>query len=391
MKRFLLALAFLGFIVSGLPTPADAACAGGTCYWRAALTKNWSDASGTGPWATSSGGAACSCAPASSADSVVFDTNSNGSVATIDSTLTIGSFDATGYTGTLTQSATLTVAGNTFKLASGMTFTATNRLTTFTPASGNTVTVTSAGKSFGALTLTGADGTAQLKLADALTLLNNSNGNLTINAGIFDAATNNVAVTFYAFASPNGSSRTINMGSNTWTVTGDDTAITAFSVGSTATLNAGTSTLLFNKATPVTTVSLDLGTLSLNIVTLNAGSAFPSNLSSNGGTIKTLNVGSPTKTVTFSNSKTYTITDALNITGSLSNPILFQSNVSFASSTLAITSGSITDWVGFRGITLTGSGTKLVGTNCLDYGQNNFNSGTCTAPVMGGGGRIIGG
>lgn len=79
-------------------------------YWvGGGSSVNW-NATGNTNWAGSSGGAGNQSVP-TSIDAVFFDTTA--SPATISATITILSFEKTsGYTGTITRSATLTVAGN---------------------------------------------------------------------------------------------------------------------------------------------------------------------------------------------------------------------------------------------------------------------------------------
>lgn len=79
-------------------------------YWvGGGSSVNWNATANTN-WAATSGGANNQSVP-TSADDVIFDTTA--SPATISATITILSFTKTsGYTGTITRSATLTVAGN---------------------------------------------------------------------------------------------------------------------------------------------------------------------------------------------------------------------------------------------------------------------------------------
>ncbi|HEX7962072.1 MAG TPA: hypothetical protein VF493_19290 [Terriglobales bacterium] len=73
---FLLAIAFLA------PVPADAACAGGNCFWIGG-TGTVDGTSDNGHWATSSGGASCACVP-NTTDTVTFDGSSGTGTVTIN-------------------------------------------------------------------------------------------------------------------------------------------------------------------------------------------------------------------------------------------------------------------------------------------------------------------
>lgn len=107
---FLLALAFLA------PVPADAACSGGACFWIGG-TGTVDGTSDNGEWATTSGGASCSCVPATT-DTVTFDANSGGGTVTVNmggALWTVSSFTMTNFTGTIdfaTNSNSLTITGS---------------------------------------------------------------------------------------------------------------------------------------------------------------------------------------------------------------------------------------------------------------------------------------
>ena len=399
MKSFLrYALVSITLLIGFAASPASALdCTLGTpahtCY--AIATGNWGS---TGTWSYTSSGATCICTPATG-ENIVFDAGSNGKTFTMEAAYSLNSLVATGSTtATWVHNAfTLTITGDTFTLASTMTYSpAAARLVLFTPASGHTVAVTTAAsatnKGFGSVTLTGADATATLAPQDAFVANISNASNALVNAGIFDASVNNVAVTVSTFNSPNGSARTIRMGSGTWSITQDSSTNDSWNVGTTATLTAGASTLAFTAASPLTSVKFVTGGLSYNVVTADIGSRYPLQFSGTGATIATLNLGASIRAITLNSNDTYTITNALNWAGSSTQPVLIYRSTAFSIPTLAIASGSTTSWVSFAGVTFTGSGTKLVATNCLDFGGNVFNSGTCTAPSAGGGGgHIIGG
>jgi hypothetical protein len=95
---FLLALAFL------TPVPADAACSGGACFWigGAGTLDNSTDGA---HWATTSGGATCSCVPATT-DTITFDASSGTGTVTMNvggGTWTIASLTLSNFNGTLDQ------------------------------------------------------------------------------------------------------------------------------------------------------------------------------------------------------------------------------------------------------------------------------------------------
>ena len=152
-KRFFLTCAFL-LIASNAWAATKYARAGGG---------NWSS---DATWSTTSGGGA-DTTKCVAADACYLD-GSSGNV-TVDAASAAGSLTCTGYTGTLTLGANLTVSGS-ITLVSGMTFTPSTYTVIFgSGASGGTGTVTSAGKSFYNFTI-GYHST--LTLGDNMTVTN---------------------------------------------------------------------------------------------------------------------------------------------------------------------------------------------------------------------------
>ena len=110
---------------------------------------NWSSDSGT--WVTSSGGSIVTTHPVAG-DTAILDANS-GAV-TVDTASACNDITATGYTGTLTLSAGLTIYGNLLFVA-GMTFTPGTQTVTFA-ATTTGKTITTGGKSFYNVTWNGS-------------------------------------------------------------------------------------------------------------------------------------------------------------------------------------------------------------------------------------------
>lgn len=191
-------------------------------------TENWNSFAGT-KWATTSGGAGGASVP-TSADDVYFDAASGSGIVTITAAAQALSLNTTGFTGTIAGTASLRVDQN-LTISSGVTFTYSGTIS-MTDGSG-TATITTAGKTLGSLTLGDATSTATFSLQDALTMT----GTLTLTGGIF--TTNNFNVTAASLSSSNTSTRTINLGSSTLTLSGG-AAVNFFS-STGLTLNAGTS------------------------------------------------------------------------------------------------------------------------------------------------------
>jgi hypothetical protein len=199
--------------------------------------------------------------------------------------------------------------------------------------------------------------------------------------GTIDFATNNNNITVGTFVSNGSATRTLNMGNGTWTVTG--TANAWLLTGSTnMTLNANSSTLLFSgSSTSIKTAGFGTG-LTYNIVTFAASSG---GYAVNGTpTIGTLNATAPTH-LSFSASNTYTITNALTLTGSSSSAIGLASGTAGTSFTLALGAASTGTWCAVRDMTNTIN--SFTFTNSLDLGRNTFTGGgSITAPSGSGSG-----
>ncbi len=197
-------------------------------YWVGG-TASWDGTAGT-KWSATSGGAGGASVP-TAADDVYFNGSSGTGTVTTSGTIVARSINCTGYTGTLTGSASLTVSGS-ITLVAGMTHTFNGTITI-----NGTGTITSAGKTLCvALTVNGTGITVQL--ADALILTNN----MTITTGTF--TTNNFNMTIGNALSSTGSGvRAINLGSSSIICQGSTPVDLS---GTNLTFNAGTSTITMN-------------------------------------------------------------------------------------------------------------------------------------------------
>lgn len=218
--------------------------------------------------------------------------------------------------------------------------------------------------------------------------------NLTAGAftGTLDFATNNNNVTASGDVVFSGSgTRTINMGSGTWTLGG--TGANTFLIGPTITgltitttnavlvLNGNSANRAVNFGTSNTFASLTISNNSTRgWIGLNCTTAC---------TFGSVTIGTG-NAVGFSQGVTTTITGALTMTGTSAAPVLLTSTASGTNvATVSVGSASTLDWGGILRVTRSGAGT-LNGTNCLDFGGNTSIT-SCAAPAGGGGGgRIIG-
>jgi len=224
-------------------------------YWVGG-TATWNATAGT-KWSTTSGGASGSAIP-TSADDVFLDASSGVVTVTTSTGAVCLSLDCTGFTGTFnTSSFNLNIYGS-LTLVAGMTLAA-NPI--FSLNATDSRTITTGGKTLSGVSFDGAGGT--------WTLQDNylSTGTFNLFIGTFNA--NNFNVTTGGFLSDNSNTRTLTMGSGTWT--------TSSSVGAwyindptNLTLNANTSTI---KLTSATYVDFRGGGLTYNNVWFSGGSS----------------------------------------------------------------------------------------------------------------------
>lgn len=166
-------------------------------YWVGG-TAAWDGTVGT-KWATTSGGAGGASVP-TSADAVFFTNLSTGTCTISTGNTGALSINCTGFTGTLTGSANITVSGSV-TLVAGMTYTYVGTLTI-----GATATLTTAGKTLGSVFFNVAGQT--LTLGSACTL--GTTSNFTLNAGTLNL--NGFTLSAGEFRSNSSSTRAISFG-----------------------------------------------------------------------------------------------------------------------------------------------------------------------------------
>jgi hypothetical protein len=175
-------------------------------YWVGG-TAAWDGTAGT-KWAATSGGAGGESVP-TTADDVFFDSNSSGTCTIAGGNTGAKSINCTGFTGTITHSANITVDGS-ITLVSGMTFNGSTSVFTLTGIG----TLVTAGKQFSTVTINSPS--ADITLGDALNLGLFNSRNLNLTQGSLDTA--NYNVTCAAFNSSNSNVRSLTLGSSTISV-----------------------------------------------------------------------------------------------------------------------------------------------------------------------------
>jgi len=297
-----------------------------TVYWNLAGAQSWS---ATG-WATSSGGSPSVNNFPLAQDTAVFDnTGSVTGTITINAAWNIGTLDMSARTSAMTLSTgsnAPSIYGN-WTNGSGTTLSGTGQITF---AGRGSQSITSAAKTFSqTININSPSGTVSLN--DALA---SSNG-ITVTNGTFNAVSYNV--TAANFSSNNSNTRTISMGSGTWTLSGTGTVWdTAATTG--LTFNKGTANIVLSNTTTFARTFAG-GGLTYNKLTI-GGATGTSALTIQGS--NTFSEIDSTKTVahtiTLTNGTTTTVT-TWSVKGTAGNVVTLQSPVAGSSYTLAKAGG----------------------------------------------------
>jgi len=239
-----------------------------TVYWNlAGGALGWTATA----WATSSGGIPAVNNFPLAQDTAVFDnTGSVTGTIVIDSSINIGTFDASLRTSAMTLTANTCSVYGDWKFGTGVTSTSFTAAISF--QKNGTQTITSNGVQFGCpVTINHPSGTVQL--ADALSL--NSARTLAIAAGTFDAVTYNVTIGFF---SNTVTTNTLKMGSGTWTLSGTGTV---WNIASSWQPIVGTSTIVLSDTSTAARTFISGGSY-YNKLTI-GGTTGTSTLTINGG------------------------------------------------------------------------------------------------------------
>jgi fibronectin-binding autotransporter adhesin len=321
---------------------ADRYWVGGTSTWNTTSTTNWS---------ASSGGGSGASVP-TVADNVFFDqagaytVTMTGALACLDITVSAGTVTfATGTSPTLDVRGSMTLAAATVWSSTGnITFTSTSTGRTVTT---NGVAIT------GAVNFNGVGG--GWTLGSAFT----TNSGFTFTAGTIDTANYNVSSG--GFVALTASSKTLTLGSTTYTSSGNFNT-----TGATITVNAGTSTIVMTG----TTNTLGGGQTFYNVsyTSPNAGTRTITGTN----TFNNFAVTGPTSagvvTVTFNAQQT--INGTLSTTGTAGNRRVFFASATYGiSQDLVVNSApSLTD-ADFRGLYVRGTSAPISGTRIGNSGE----------------------
>jgi hypothetical protein len=246
-----------------------------TVYWRGTGTSTWSGNAGNWSDADTGGSTGFQFFQLAQ-DTAIFQTNpSSGSTVTITAPYNIGTIDMsarTSNTMTLANSQQPVIYGN-IVTGSGVTYSGTGRMIF---AGRTTQQFTSAGRTYvGAMTIDSPSGS--LVLQDALVMSTSSSSVLELNRGTFDANDYNVTLSGAGSAFSNSSpfTRTVAIGSGTWTIAGSGTTWSTSASNLTVT---GTGTISLTSASNKTFAG---GGISYSGITLDQGGAGTLTISGN--------------------------------------------------------------------------------------------------------------
>ena len=307
--------------------------AGVTRYWNLAAGGNWS---ATG-WAATSGGAPAANNFPLAQDTALFESTglNSGSTITLNNNWNIGTIDMsarTGNTMTLaTGGITPSIYGNWIN-GTGTTLTGT-ALITF--AGRGSQTITSAGKAFTQYFLIDSPG-GSVTLQDSLNISNTVNQCLLINRGTFNAATYNVTLAG-TFSSSNAFTRTVAIGSGTWTITGT-TTINWSTLTTTNLTVTGTGTISLTSASAKT---FEGGTFSYSGITLDQGGAGTLTITGNNTFKNITNTYSATGATTIDIGATTQTVTQFTGTGTSGKVLTVQGTSASSPGTLILTTGNV--------------------------------------------------
>jgi hypothetical protein len=357
---------------------------GGTGNWDATTTH----------WSATSGGAAGASVPILT-DDVYFDANSGGGTVTVNlaarTCLNLsfrGLSGTSDFTGTFAGASTLNISGGLI-LSASTTYTYSSTIS-FLATSGS-YNITSNGRSLSCTININALG-ATFNLTDGLTTLTSA-GTLILTAGTlnFGSSTHNI----FSFSSSNSNVRTIDFGTATVNLTGNNVTIWTTStttnltvLGTTPTINGtysgsvGTRTITVGLPTEANSISINVSSGS-DIINISAANIKTLNFTGfSGSTI----IGSSTiyKDLAFFASQSFISVGSLTFAGTSVTQTITSNNLSIPTASLTINSATTT-FQTLTSLTITGSITLTNGTfsvinganiTCSSFISNNSNTRT---------------
>jgi hypothetical protein len=336
-----------------------------TVYWVDAGSSSWSQLR----WSQTAGGTPLITDFPLAQDIAIFPSNfpSSGQTITVNAAYNIGTIDMsarTTNTMTLaTGSQTPFIYGNWIN-GTGTTLTGTGTLTF---AGRGSQTITSAGRTFTQpINIESPSGTVQL--GDAY----NASNTITLTQGTFSAVTYNVTCT--RFISNLNETRTLNMGSGLWTLTGTGTGVgSPWELGLTVTnltLNKDSADILFSDTSAAARQFRGVGQ-SYNKLTI-GGATGTSTLTISGANTFTELASTKTVAHTISFATTGFTINTWSVTGSAGNVVTVNSTTTGTRRTFTLTNvTSGIDYLAVQDIGVTDANRFYVGANSTDGGNNS--------------------
>jgi fibronectin-binding autotransporter adhesin len=319
-----------------------------TVYYRQPLNAQW----GGNSWSATSGGSLDITQFPLAQDTAVFPSSptpypSSGNTVTISAAYNIGTIDMsarTTNTMTLDFSQSLSIYGN-WTNGTGVTLSGTGTLTF---AGRGSQTLTSAGRTFTqSFTIDTPGGSVTLQ--DAFSTDRSSIAALLLNSGTLDANDYNVTLSLGAFSSANTNTRTVAIGSGTWTVARSSTAWnTSNATNLTIT---GTGTISFTSASAKT---FAVGTADYSSITANQGGAGTLTINSIGSLANITNTYSATGATTLNFGTTTQRVANFTATGTAGNVLTIQGTSATSPCTLIYTGTGAATAANTDYLTLTG-------------------------------------
>jgi len=350
--------------------------AGVTRYWNLAAGGNWN---ATG-WAATSGGSPAANNFPLAQDTCLFESTGLNSAATVtvNTNYNIGTIDMsarTSNTMTLATGTTTPAIYGNWVNGTGTTLTGTGTLTF---AGRGSQTITSAGKTFTQPFIINTPG-GSVALQDAL-VISYFSTTLTITAGTFNAVTYNVTLsgTFGTVLSNSSNTRTIGIGSGTWTI------ISAWTTTNSTNLTiTGTGTI---KLTGASGKTFSGGGISYSGITLDQGGAGQLVISPGNNTFKNItNSYSATGAAIINLSTTTQTVTQFTGTGAVGKVLTIQGTSATNPGTLILSSGVVItpDYLAITGVRAYNlSNTWYAGANSTNNGSLGWTFGVGVAPII---------
>jgi len=331
-----------------------------TVYWNLTGTQNWS---ATG-WATTSGDTPAVNNFPLAQDTAIFDNTGAATIVNIDGCFNIGTLDMSARTSALTfgPQADITVYGN-WVTGSGITYTDTGTGNSFTTFAGTSAqTITCAGKT---LTQGVEIYGVSLTLLDAFAT--SSNDQFYLYRGTFDANGYNVTQTAGYFATSGTITRTLALGSGTWTIDSSIALVEWNVVTATGLTVTGTGTISLTSASAKQFVG---GSVNYSGITLNQGGAGTLTISGINTFANISNTYSATGATTITFAAAQTVLD-FTATGEAGRVLTINSSSSGNARTLTKASGIVSvNYMSIRDSAATGGAAWYAGANSVNTSNN---------------------